>query len=203
MDDESRSEGTAGDDADDPLRRQLIDAASQVFAEKGYAGTKIKDIVRVAGLSSGALYGRFDSKEDLLTEAVLSQSKRVASAAAVVEHQITDLIADIASRQEGPLGDAEAMQVELYVTARRIPEVAVALKEARARQREAITPLLRNAKKQGIMPAGHDVDSMLFFFDTVYLGLLLQRSAGFSPPDAKRWRRFVEDLLAGIITTEE
>lgn len=202
MNDESRSAGTAGDEADDPLRKQLIDAASQVFAEKGYAGTKIKDIVRVAGLSSGALYGRFDSKEDLLTEAVLAQSKRVASAAAVVEDQITDLIADIAARQEGPLGDAEAMQVELYVTARRIPEVAVALKEARTRQREAITPLLRNAKKQGIMPAGHDVDSMLFFFDTVYLGLLLQRSAGFSPPDAKRWRRFVEDLLAGIITTE-
>ena len=40
---------------DDPLRGQLLDAAAQVSASKGYFGTKIMDIVKSAGLSSGAV----------------------------------------------------------------------------------------------------------------------------------------------------
>ena len=38
----------------DPLRDQLLEAAGRVFATKGYDGTKIMDIVKAAGLSSGA-----------------------------------------------------------------------------------------------------------------------------------------------------
>ncbi len=52
---------------------QLLDAAAQVFASKGYDGTKIMDIVKAAGLSSGAVYGRFASKDELLMEAILRQ----------------------------------------------------------------------------------------------------------------------------------
>ena len=61
---------------EDPLREQLLDAAARVFAEKGYFGAKIMDIVREAGLSSGAVYGRFDSKDELLMEAVLSRVEK-------------------------------------------------------------------------------------------------------------------------------
>src|SRR3954447_18256930 len=59
------------DQTDDPIRAQLLDAAAQVFASKGYYGTKIMDIVKAAGLSSGAVYGRFASKDELLMEAIL------------------------------------------------------------------------------------------------------------------------------------
>ena len=57
--------------ATDPLREQLLDAASRVFAREGYEGTKIMDIVREARLSTGAVYGRFRSKNDLLREAII------------------------------------------------------------------------------------------------------------------------------------
>src|SRR5438105_7823782 len=62
----------------DPLREQLLDAAARVFARQGYAGTKIQDIVREAGLSTGAVYGRFRSKDELLREAVIRRSNRIA-----------------------------------------------------------------------------------------------------------------------------
>ena len=52
-----------GGQGDDPLRDQLLDAAARVFARQGYAGTKIQDIVREAGLSTGAVYGRFRVEE--------------------------------------------------------------------------------------------------------------------------------------------
>ena len=58
----------------------VLDAA--MFASKGYSGIKIMDIVREAGLSAGAVYGRFKSKNDLLSEAVVSHSIRHARARA-------------------------------------------------------------------------------------------------------------------------
>ena len=58
---------------DDPIRVQLLAAAARVFAAKGYSGTKIQDIVEEAGLSTGAVYGRFKSKDELLREAVFAQ----------------------------------------------------------------------------------------------------------------------------------
>src|SRR3954451_23693572 len=65
-----------GAERDDPLREQLLDAAARVFARQGYAGTKIQDIVREAGLSTGAVYGRFRSKHELLREGVVPRAPR-------------------------------------------------------------------------------------------------------------------------------
>jgi AcrR family transcriptional regulator len=52
----------------DELRARLIRAAAAVFAREGYAGTKIMDIVREAGVSTGTVYGRFRSKNELLRD---------------------------------------------------------------------------------------------------------------------------------------
>ena len=49
-----------------------------MFRRQGYAGTKVMDIVREAGLSTGAVYGRFQSKNDLLRAAVLERTVHVA-----------------------------------------------------------------------------------------------------------------------------
>jgi AcrR family transcriptional regulator len=46
-------------------RRALLNAARQLFAEKGFGGTKTEDLVQRAGLTRGALYHHFRDKEDL------------------------------------------------------------------------------------------------------------------------------------------
>lgn len=47
-------------------RRELIDAAEQLFIAKGYEQTSISDIVREVSVSQGAFYYYFESKEDVL-----------------------------------------------------------------------------------------------------------------------------------------
>jgi AcrR family transcriptional regulator len=47
-------------------RNQILDAATRVFAEKGFHGATIKDIARVAGIADGTLYTYFSSKTDVL-----------------------------------------------------------------------------------------------------------------------------------------
>jgi len=47
-------------------RPRLVEAASAVFAEKGYASTRVADIAERAGVGKGTVYEYFSSKEELL-----------------------------------------------------------------------------------------------------------------------------------------
>src|SRR3954453_19316598 len=53
-------------------RRALIDSATALFAERGYARTSLDEIAAGARVTKGALYGHFDSKQALF-RAVLHQ----------------------------------------------------------------------------------------------------------------------------------
>jgi AcrR family transcriptional regulator len=50
--------------------------AMRIFWEKGYHGTSIDDITKAAGLTKGALYWHFESKEDLLRSIMEEFEKR-------------------------------------------------------------------------------------------------------------------------------
>ena len=47
-------------------RARLIETAGQLFASRGYDGTSVDAIIRQAGVSKGAFYHHFSSKEELL-----------------------------------------------------------------------------------------------------------------------------------------
>jgi AcrR family transcriptional regulator len=49
-------------------RKALIDAGLNVFSEKGFAATRLEDIVQVAGLTRGAFYWHFKNKLELYCE---------------------------------------------------------------------------------------------------------------------------------------
>src|SRR5688500_16096783 len=51
-------------------RAALVNLAAELFAEQGYGQTSIRDIARRGGLTSGAIYGHFRNKADLLVEAI-------------------------------------------------------------------------------------------------------------------------------------
>lgn len=46
--------------------RQILEAAAETFAAKGYEATTIRDIARAVGMLGGSLYYYIDTKEDLL-----------------------------------------------------------------------------------------------------------------------------------------
>src|SRR5688500_2139215 len=49
-------------------KQQLLDAAARLFAERGYADTRVIDIVRAAGVAKGLFYWYFENKEALFRE---------------------------------------------------------------------------------------------------------------------------------------
>jgi AcrR family transcriptional regulator len=55
---------------------RILTKAMKIFLEKGYHGTSIDDITQAAGVTKGALYWHFKSKEDLLERIVEEFEKR-------------------------------------------------------------------------------------------------------------------------------
>lgn len=195
---------TAGDrpapspeaDTGDEVRARLVRAAAAVFAREGYAGTRIMDIVREAGVSTGAVYGRFRSKNELLREAVVSGSARGGVLASGAD-SLGELLRFGARLVDRPLFSFEAMRLEAYVAARREPEVAEALDTAYERWREGVEPLVADAEADGSI-AGLDPEAVLFLYRTLYLGLLLHRGSGLEGPDPEAWRALIERVVAGL-----
>ena len=57
-------------------RQRLLRAAADVFARRGYDGTRVADIATEAGLSNSALYAYFTSKAELLVGALRTHGRR-------------------------------------------------------------------------------------------------------------------------------
>jgi TetR/AcrR family transcriptional repressor of nem operon len=53
-------------------RAEILDHAGRLFRLRGYAGTNIDDIMLAAGLTRGAFYAHFRSKDELFTESVVA-----------------------------------------------------------------------------------------------------------------------------------
>ncbi|KOG87710.1 TetR family transcriptional regulator, partial [Streptomyces varsoviensis] len=51
-----------------PVPQRLLAAATRLFADQGYDRTSVQEIVEAAGVTKGALYHYFGSKDDLLHE---------------------------------------------------------------------------------------------------------------------------------------
>lgn len=184
-------------ESSDVLRERLLDAAARVFSRKGYAGTKIHDIVREAGVSTGAVYGRFSGKNDLLRQAVVRRTAHAVRLGDEGVERVADLIARLAAIDDEPLGDVEAVRVEAFVAARREADVATAIADAQTQWRAEVQPLVDAALADGTVADGVDPEAVLYFVRTLHLGLLLQRAAGLAGPDQDGWN----DLMTRIVAS--
>lgn len=57
-------------------RIQIMKAAFDLFAEKGYSVTSMRDIMKAAGVSKGGIYVHFDSKTDILLSIIEHHDQR-------------------------------------------------------------------------------------------------------------------------------
>ncbi len=65
-------------------RTLLLDAALQLFSERGYRDTSVRDLTRAAGVTEAVLYHYFGGKNDILI-AVLSEHALFARAGQIIE----------------------------------------------------------------------------------------------------------------------
>ena len=78
-------------------RRQLLDVALDVFAERGYHEASMDDVAEAAGVTKPVLYQHFGSKRDLYLELLRD-----------VGTQLMDAVVDATTAAEGPRQQVEA-----------------------------------------------------------------------------------------------
>src|SRR6476619_946226 len=88
---------------DEENRQTVINVASRLFRQRGFDGIGLKDLMEEAGLTQGAFYKQFASKEDLATQA----SKRA------LESAFQQWSAAAAANPKDPLGAVIAIYLSM------------------------------------------------------------------------------------------
>ncbi|MFJ3026035.1 ScbR family autoregulator-binding transcription factor [Streptomyces tendae] len=79
-------------------RRAVLEAAATVFAEHGYAAATVADILKTAGVTKGALYFHFDSKEALARGILEVQTDQRVAEQEVKLQEMVDVAMTVAHR---------------------------------------------------------------------------------------------------------
>ena len=159
-------------------RERLLRAAADVFAERGYDGTRVADIAAAAGVSNGALYAHFPSKADLLVDALRTHGRRLLADlfAADPNRSITEMLLAVGRllpRRREPRG---YLIVEALVAARRDQEVAGPMREYIGERADWLSELVRLAQ------AGGELDPVLSPNALAHFCLLLAMGSALVPP---------------------
>jgi AcrR family transcriptional regulator len=135
-------------------KQQLVDAAMVLFAERGYAATRIRDICDRAGVAKGLFYWYFPTKLDLFTELVRSMRHRLRRTQADAMDADADGITRI---RQGTTASVlfmaeHATYFALVDVERGDPAIADALRAGSAVYLDDVTALVREAQAAGEIP---------------------------------------------------
>ena len=190
-------------EAADPIREKLISAAAEVFAEKGYDGAGVAEIARRAGYTTGAIYGRFTGKAELLVTAIEAHSddelERLFNEHRF-EGRITDILTTVGSHLVTDEPDrTNDLLLEAFVASRRDPEVRVRMQEALDLRSNSLAALVAEAQTTGAIDPVLDPEAVVRFCHAVGFGFMLFRAVDLPLPAAKPW----EDLITRLVNALE
>jgi AcrR family transcriptional regulator len=97
------------------VRASILDAAAELFGERGISGATIDDVAARAGFTKGAVYSNFASKDELVVQLMRSHVDDQQSAAAAVlrpELSLTELLAAL-PQSLGTITAARRMSYDL------------------------------------------------------------------------------------------
>lgn len=185
-------------EASTSTRERLIALAAQVFAEEGYSGVAVRDLAARSGMTSGAIYGNFSGKADVLLAAidahmdqdlVRTPPEGLETLAEVDAH----IFAHYPERQR-----LRALLVEGAVAARRDPEVRERLGAQHAQRLEDWTEVYRTWQERGEIADDLDVRAVLVTLWSIELGLGVLEALGVEMPRPDDVARVIERLFAGL-----
>jgi AcrR family transcriptional regulator len=132
-------------------RERLLRGAADVFARHGYAGTRVSEIARAAGLSNGALYAYFGSKSDLLVDALRAHGQRMLTelASGYPARSISELLLQTGRSLHLRRQPDDDLVIEGLIAARRDEQVAAPMRTFMGEEVERLAALVRDAQARG------------------------------------------------------
>jgi AcrR family transcriptional regulator len=179
---------------------RLVDAAAQVFAERGYEGARVSEIARSAGVTTGAIYAHYENKSDLLCEAIRSHGSD--ALAALLSSEGGPPLAEmlIALGASLPYRDADdgCLLVEAVVASRRDVGVAQFLRRDVASREAIVARLVHAAQSRGELDPTAPTDAVARLCTTLALGSLVIKALHLEGPDPEDWTAVIRRLVGSI-----
>jgi AcrR family transcriptional regulator len=184
-------------------RKQIIDAAGACFLERGFHATKIQDIATRAGLSTGAPYRYFESKDDIVaamcSESLDRNRQRFgtldlsAASRAIFEELSTVYFA--AAHEPGAVGAAR-LTLQVWEESSRSEQVGKVLLEDFSMIQTHVSKIVIEAQEQFEIDIELDPVSVAQTMVSLVLGLIVQRAAG-SDVNVKKYEEAARALVTG------
>lgn len=190
-------------------RAGLLDAAERCFARSGFHRCTMQDICREAGVSSGALYVYFPSKEALIAGIVERDRAKLAAELADLSNA-PDLLSALARLGEHYTVDEpqykRVLNIEIGCEATRNPAVGETFRSVDGFCRQSFEQVFERARQDGKIDPDEDSRLLAEVLSLIGDGLFWRRAV--DPDfDAKRVLpvlvRIVSDLLNPTPATAE
>lgn len=178
-------------------RAALVRSACDLFIDQGYGAVSVRDLARRTQVTSGALYGHFRNKADLLV-------------AAIADHVDQDL--DQKSRGGSGLRDSltrqwrsyrsraglRALLVEAASAARIDPEARRQLHQLQTAQLDEWKAIYRDVQSREGLDPTVDMDAVVVMLWATELGLGMLEAWGVDLPKPATWGRVVDRFIGSL-----
>jgi len=161
-------------------REQILDAARVCFLSKGLHNTSMQDLIQEAGLSVGAVYRYFRSKNEIIVAiagTVVGNVQEHIDGVAARRLPLADsmsLVLDAVELQLGP-GGFLPIALQVWSEATIDPTIGAIVKDRYEALRSSMRVLVVHAVEDGELPADTDVDATTAVLYGMLPGYALQR----------------------------
>ena len=176
-------------------RQQIRAAAARCFARKGIQATTMREIFAEAGLSAGAVYNYYKTKDDLIADGITAstaESAEAITAAAEVlsfDEVIGQFLADLkAAASDGRARATPMIHAEVAVR----PDLLKVFQEGRSRIRDALRDQLARTRPD-LSP--QETGTLAGFVLAFYQGLVSEAALG-SLPDLEAMHGIIRLVLS-------
>jgi TetR/AcrR family acrAB operon transcriptional repressor len=175
-------------------RDSLVELATARFVQDGYARTSVRELARESDRTTGALYGHFRNKADLLAEVI-------ATRIAALEDDFPSGVALAEGLQQNwrryaERADLRALLLEGAVAARHDPEIRERLGGPQAERLAAWEDRVREHAADADVDPALDLDAFFKLLWAIELGLGVLEAYGIEPPDAETSAKMVARLAS-------
>jgi AcrR family transcriptional regulator len=184
-------------------RVRLLQAAAEVFAERGYEGTRVADIAAAAGVSNGALYAHFGSKAELMVAALRAHGPRLMADlfAADPDRSIAELLVAVGRRLPRRREACGYLIVEALVAARRDEEVARPMRDYVGERADWLAGLVGVGESSGELDSALSPDALAHFCLLIAMGSALI-SPDLHAVNDEEWTALLTRVVAALAPTE-
>ena len=192
----------------DERRNHVIDAAMTCFSQKGFQKTTMLDVATEAGVSPGALYTYFNSKEDIIEEAAMerrqSRSVRIETASllggavATIDQMFTDFYKEL--EREDPASESR-IRPQIWADALSNNRMKRILKDTWSDVAFGLAEMVRQGQDSEEIDPTLDSNAVALMFVCLGDGLVLHKLVDPETMDVKSLGHVIQSLLGGQFNT--